>query len=208
MGTDKALAEIGGRTMIEQIVDQTRGLGADTVVVTNDPDRYAFLGLPTFADLLPDQGALGGLYTAVHAATQPYAIVLACDMPFVSRPLLEYMKSLAPAFDAVVPRITPASTPPPSGSSPAGEGEGVGVAVRPEAEPFRAIYSKACLVSIRRSLDSGKMRVISFFPDVRLRWVEENEIQSFDRDLLTFMNCNTVEELEVMRRLWQELRSQ
>jgi molybdopterin-guanine dinucleotide biosynthesis protein A len=199
MGTDKALVEIGGRTMIEQIVDQTRGLGADTVVVTNTPERYAFLGLPTVADLLPDKGALGGLYTAVHAATQPYAVVLACDMPFVNRPLLEHMMSLAAEVDAVIPRLTPAPPHPPAGGAPAGAGEGA------EAEPFRAVYAKACLDPIRRALEAGKMRIISFFPEVRLRWIEEDEIRKFDPELMTFMNCNTVEELDVVRQRWKRL---
>ena len=181
MGRDKALARIGGRTMIEQIITQTGGLG-DTIIITNTPEQYAFLGLPLVPDILPDKGALGGLYTAIYAATQPYALVLACDMPFVNRPLLEYALSLAPDFEAVIPRL--------SG----------------EAEPFRAIYGKACLEPIRRALDAGKMRIISFFPDIRLRWLEEDEVKQFDPDLLTFMNCNTPEELEAVRRVWEVKR--
>jgi molybdopterin-guanine dinucleotide biosynthesis protein A len=178
MGTDKALLEIAGRTMIERIVEQTAGLG-EPIIITNTPERYAHLGLPTFADVLPGKGALGGLYTAIQAAAQPYALVLACDMPFVNRPLLEYMISLAPNFEAVVPRLNG------------------------EAEPFRALYSKACLDPIRRALEAGKMRVISFFPDMNLRWLEEDEIRQFDPELLTFMNCNTPEELEAVRKIWE-----
>ena len=48
------------------------------------------------------------------------------------------------------------------------------------------------------------MRVISFFPEVRLRWMEEDEIRRFDPELLTFLNCNTLEELEVVRKVWKE----
>ena len=71
-----------------------------------------------------------------------------------------------------------------------------------EAEPFRALYSKACLDPIRRALDAGKMRMISFFPDINLRWLEEEEVKQFDPELLTFMNCNTLEELQAVRRIW------
>jgi len=66
--------------------------------------------------VLPDKGALGGLYTAVHSAAQTYALVIACDMPFVNLALLDHLRDLAPQSDAVVPRL---------------DGE---------AEPFRAIY--------------------------------------------------------------------
>jgi len=200
MGTDKALLDLGGQTMIERILAQTKGLG-DQIIVTNTPERYAHLGLPMAADVFPDKGALGGLYTAIHASTQPAALVLACDMPFVNRPLLEYMISLAPEFDAVVPRLSPTPLPSPIGAISDGGGAGVGVK---EAEPFRAIYSKACLDPIHRALEAGKMRVISFFPENNVRWLEENEIKRFDPELLTFMNCNTQEELESVRQIGRE----
>ncbi|HKZ71242.1 MAG TPA: molybdenum cofactor guanylyltransferase [Anaerolineales bacterium] len=198
MGTDKALLDLGGQTMIERILAQTKGLG-DQIIVTNTPERYAHLGLPMAADVFPDKGALGGLYTAIHASTQPAALVLACDMPFVNRPLLEYMISLAPEFDAVVPRLSP-----PLPLHTHSMGEGGPERVRAEAEPFRAIYSKACLDPIHRALEAGKMRVISFFPENNVRWLEENEIKRFDPELLTFMNCNTQEELESVRQIGRE----
>jgi molybdopterin-guanine dinucleotide biosynthesis protein A len=203
MGSDKAFLEVGGRPMIERIIEQTKGLG-EQIIITNTPERYAHLGLPMFKDVLPDQGALGGLYTAIHAAAQPYALVLACDMPFVNRPLFEYMISLAPDFDAVVPRITPPLPTRPSTSLRSAQGaSGQGPGVRLEAEPFRAIYGKACLAPIRRALEAGKMRVISFFPDMNLRWLDEGEIRRFDPELLTFLNCNTPEELERIREIWE-----
>jgi molybdopterin-guanine dinucleotide biosynthesis protein A len=79
--------------------------------------------------------------------------------------------------------------------------------VRLEAEPFRAIYSKACLEPIRRALDAGKMRVISFFPDMNLRWLDEDELRRFDPELLTFLNCNTPEELGKIREIWEKRES-
>ena len=222
MGADKALLDIDGKTMIERIIQQTAGLG-DQIIVTNTPEDYARFGLPVASDVIPGKGALGGLYTAIHAATQPYALVLACDMPFINRPLLEHMMSLAPEFEAVVPRLTPVSqrekgdggvsekppTPPPSAPSTARgttprSAQGASTGEGKEAEPFHAIYSKACLDPIRRAFDAGKMRVISFFPDIRLRWLEEDEIRQFDPELLAFMNCNTPEELEAVRKLWKQ----
>jgi len=190
MGSDKAFADLGGQPMIQYIIEQTADLG-EQIIIANDPDRSAGLGLPVVTDLLPDKGALGGLYTAVQTANQPYAIVLACDMPFVNRPLLDYMMGLAPDFDAVVPRIIPA------GSEPG---------ARAEAEPFRAIYGKTCLEPIRNALAAGKMRMISFYGDINLRWVEEHEIKQYDRELLTFKNCNTPEELEEIREIWEKRR--
>lgn len=180
MGTDKAFVRVLGRPLIEDILAQVDGLGAETLIVTNRPDDYGYLGLPLFNDVLPNKGALGGIYTALHSATQPHVLCLACDMPFVVRPLLEYFISLIPEGDVVMPRLGA------------------------ESEPFRALYSRACLAPIRAALEAGKMRVISFFPEVRVRYVDEPEIDRFDPAHRSFFNINTPDDLTQARRLAEQ----
>lgn len=177
MGTDKSFVRVLGRPLIEDILAQVSGLGAETLIVTNRLSDYAYLGVPLFSDVLPEKGALGGLYSALHSATQRHVLCIACDMPFVVQPLLDYLISLIPEADAVVPRL-------------AGE-----------AEPFRAVYARNCLGPIRRALDAGRMRVISFFPEVRVRYVDEDEINRLDPRHLSFFNVNTPDDLEQARRL-------
>lgn len=179
MGTDKSFVRVLGRPLIEDVLAQVAGIGAETIIITNRVDDYRYLSLPLFADVVPDKGALGGIYTAIYSSSQPHTLCAACDMPFVVRPLLDYLISLIPDAnaDAVVPRLNG------------------------EAEPFRAIYSRVCLGPIRAALDAGKMRVISFFPAVRVRFVDEPEIDRFDPQHLSFFNVNTPEDLEQARRL-------
>ncbi len=177
MGTDKAFVSVLGRPLIEEILSQTAGLGLESLIITNRPADYAYLGVPLFGDVLPGKGPLGGLYSALHSATRPHVLCIACDMPFVVRPLLDYLISLIPEGEAIVPRL---------------DGE---------AEPFRAIYSRACLAPIRAALDAGRMRMISFFPEVRMRFVDEAEIEQFDPQHLSSFNVNTPEDLEQARRL-------
>lgn len=180
MGTDKSFVRVLGRPLIEDILAQVDDLGAETLIVTNKPGDYGYLGVPLFGDVLPDKGALGGIYSAVYAATQPHVLCIACDMPFVVRPFLDYLIRLIPEGDAIVPRL-------------AGE-----------AEPFRAIYARDCLGPIRAALDAGRMRVISFFPAVHVRYVEEAEIDRFDPRHLSFFNVNTPADLEQAQRLAAE----
>jgi molybdopterin-guanine dinucleotide biosynthesis protein A len=177
MGTDKAFVRVLGRPLIEDLLAQLEGLGAETLIVTNRPDDYAYLGAPLFGDVLPEKGALGGIYTAVHSSSQPHTLCVACDMPFVVRPLLDYVISLTLEADVIVPRL------------------------QGEAEPFRAVYSRVCLSPMRAALDAGKMRVISFFPAVRVRFVDEAEIDRFDPQHLSFFNINTPADLERARQL-------
>jgi molybdopterin-guanine dinucleotide biosynthesis protein A len=177
MGTDKAFVRVLGRPLIETSLAQLSGLGAETLIITNRPDDYAYLNVPLYGDVRPGLGALGGLYTALYHAAQPHVLVAACDMPFAVVPLINYLLSLRAEGDAVVPRL-------------AGE-----------AEPFRAVYSRACLPAIAAALDAGQLQVRGFFKDVRVRWVDEAEIDRRDPRHLSFVNVNTPADLEAARRL-------
>jgi len=170
MGTDKSFVRVLGVPMVERVLAQVQGLGAETLLVTNSPGDYAYLGLPLYTDVIPGAGALGGIYSALHYAAHPHVLVVACDMPFLSRPLLAYLLELAPHFDVVVPRAA----------------EGV--------EPLHAVYGKACLEPIRRRLDAGRYKVIGFYDDVRVRYVDEAELREYDPRLRSFVNVNTPEE--------------
>lgn len=177
MGTDKSFVSLLGRPLIEEVLARVEGLGAETLIVTNRPDDYRYLGLPLVSDVIPDRGALGGVYTAIHAARNPYALVVACDMPFLNRDLLAYLISLRTGYDVVVPRLS-------------------GV-----PEPLHAVYARTCLQPIHRNLQSGRLKIVSFFPEVRMRSVDEPEIDRFDPHHLSFINVNTPEELAQARSL-------
>lgn len=182
MGTDKAFAEIDGVPLIERVIARTRDLGqAETVLITNRPDEYAHLGLPMYTDVMPDKGALGGVYTAVSVSSAPYTLVVACDMPFLSAGLLRHMVSLLdddPPPDVVVPRVM-------------GYPQGL-----------HAIYGKGCLDPIRRRLDANRLKVIGFYDEVRVRYLDEPEYQRHGAHL--FFNVNTPQQLEEARRLSRE----
>ena len=57
-GEPKALLELGGKRIVERVVDALGAVLADLLVVTNTPERYAFLGLPMVAVRVPVGGAL------------------------------------------------------------------------------------------------------------------------------------------------------
>jgi molybdopterin-guanine dinucleotide biosynthesis protein A len=174
MGSDKGLLPFGKGTLIEYILGQIEGVGAEQIIISNNPEDYSRFGLPVFTDALPGKGALGGIYSAIYHAKHSHILLLACDMPFVNLKLVEYLLGLALEHDVVVPVLN--------------EGE--------FAEPFRAVYSKACLQAIQTALDLNRRRVISFFDDVDVHFVREDVIHRFDPDERSFFNVNTPEDLE------------
>lgn len=179
LGTDKALLPILGKPLIVRAVGSLAELTDDLLVVTNSPARYEQLGLPArfVADEKPGYGSLMGVYTGLKQARYPHALVVACDMPFLSQPLLRYMVSLAAGCDVVVP------------------------AVGDWLEPLHAIYGKGCLGPIERMLEAGERKIVRFFPEVRVRVVQEAEIDRLDPQRLSFLNVNTPEDWDTIQAI-------
>jgi molybdenum cofactor guanylyltransferase len=181
LGRDKAFVEVRGRPLIEDLLAQTNGLGMETLIVTNSLEAYRYLNVPLFSDVFPERGPLGGLYTALAAASHPHVLCLACDMPFIVRPLMDYLISLISEGDAdvVVPRLGGLM------------------------EPVRAIYARTCLVPMRAALESNQLALHKFLAasGLRVRFVDEPEIDRFDPTHLSFFNINTLEDLERAQQL-------
>ena len=183
MGRDKALVPLAGRAMIDHILTRVAGLGEEVLVTTNDPASYEHLDLPLFEDEEPGAGALGGLYTALAAARGDTVLVLACDMPFVNRLLLEYLLSLSGEADVIVP-----------------EWDGM-------YQTMHAVYRrKKVLKAVEHALEAGKQRMISFYPEVTVHKVPPEEIAQFDPRGRSFFNVNTPEDLAQAERLLSQGR--
>ena len=85
MGQDKAFIEVDGIPIILRIFAVLDRLFPETIIVANEEEPYGKLGIPVYSDLIPGQGALGGLYTGLVYSTFSYSFCVACDMPFLDR---------------------------------------------------------------------------------------------------------------------------
>ena len=104
-GRPKALLELGGRRIIERVLDAVAPVVDDVLVVTNTPELYAFLRLPMVGDAYPDHGSLGGIFTGLAAASGDAAFTVACDMPFLHPRWRGWWCARAGEGDVVIPRV-------------------------------------------------------------------------------------------------------
>ena len=109
---DKAVADLAGTPMIRRVVDRI-GTAVDELVVNCREDQVDAIAEaldgsgfdPTFAlDRTPDEGPMAGIRYGLDAATAEYAVVVACDMPFVDPDVVESLFERAAGADAAVPR--------------------------------------------------------------------------------------------------------
>jgi molybdopterin-guanine dinucleotide biosynthesis protein A len=173
MGENKALKPFLGRPLIERVVRRIESAADEILITSNEPGAFDFLGIRQVSDVRPGFGPLGGLYTALAASSLPTVAVVACDMPFANAPLLVASAGILLKDDADVV-----------------------IAKSPEGyEPLHAVYRRStCLPAIESSLDSGQLRVISWFPKVRVRHLITEERDRYDPEEIAFLNVNTPEE--------------
>jgi molybdopterin-guanine dinucleotide biosynthesis protein A len=185
LGRSKALQLIGGRSLIQWVVDRLAILSTEIIIATAHGEAIpcsSAVRIKTVADIYPGKGPLVGIYSGLIASSSLRAIVVGCDTPFLSVGLLEYMTQICSTFDVVVPQI------------------------KNKLEPLCAVYSKNCLAPIQKLFEQDERRIRKLLSMVKVKYVEEDEINSFDPEHLSFFNINTQDDLERARKLAAEKR--
>lgn len=179
LGRDKLWLELGGENLLAGVARTLSALGGPVLLVLDREKPLPPLPpeLRVVTDLLPGRGSLGGLYTGLKLAGTAYVLAAACDMPFLSLPLLRHLLELSPGYDIVVPRL------------------------RDGLEPLHAVYGRGCLVPMERLLETQSNRIFDFYGEVRVRYVEQEAVDRLSPDHLSFFNINTPADLEQAQRL-------
>jgi molybdopterin-guanine dinucleotide biosynthesis protein A len=180
MGQNKALLRPvpGGMSLIEMVVARLAEAGFVTpILITNNPDEYAFLGLESVPDMMRGLGPIGGVLTALRHSSSDRVLVVACDMPFLNPALLRYMRSVPGEYDALAPVWNDA--------------EGIA-----RFEPLHTIYSKSGAPVIEQRIAQGKLRMGDLLGALNTKYISQEEVRVFDPRLLSFQNINTPEEYE------------
>ena len=176
MGQDKAFLTINGVTFIDHILKVFRSVFEQIIIISNTPEKYRYANEIVIEDILPEKGPMGGLYTGLYVAKYDRNFVAACDMPFISKQLVEYLIGIQ-NFDAVVPYVNG------------------------RYQPLFAVYAKKCAPLIKIQLDSGNLRISDLFHTIDMKVLNEDELLVFDRNLLSFYNANTPDDYNAIARM-------
>jgi molybdopterin-guanine dinucleotide biosynthesis protein A len=171
MGVNKAFLPVGGREIIQRLLDCLMPILPEIILVTNEPHAYTHLGLKTVCDLIPARGPLSGIHAGLVFSKNFYNLVLACDMPFINAKLVRYLVAKAQGYDLAVPRLA----------------QGL--------EPLVAVYAKTCLPVIEKNLTNGRLKVVDFYAGLRVNCLSQAEIQQVTTSDV-FFNINTPADLD------------
>ncbi len=143
MGVDKALLELGGRSLLERAVEALGAVVEQVVVVAPARSGYRELcreagAAGLVADRVPDQGPLGGLDAALHRAAGRPVLLLACDLPFAGPELLRWLLARP---------LPPLAGRPPAARVPVEGGR---------RQPLCAWYAADCRGPVEEALAAGR----------------------------------------------------
>jgi molybdopterin-guanine dinucleotide biosynthesis protein A len=163
-GRDKGALVVDGRTILERQLEALAPVASEILLVGGGEPRE---GVRVIDDVVPGCGPLGGVHAALVEAAHPITLVIACDMPYVSAPLLACLAEMAGAADAVVPRTE----------------DGY--------HPLCAAYTRACLERFAARLARGRYTMTDALADVKVRIVEAGDIERFGHRHRLLANVNT-----------------
>lgn len=148
MGTDKSLLTFHGITLIQHIVFQLTPLFDEVLISANEPDKYAFLGLPVIADKEENVGPLMGILSCLKASSNEINFVTACDIPVMNQEIISKMISLSVDFEIVMP----------SGNEN-------------HFEPLFAVYRKSVVPEIEKLIADRKFKVFELTKLVKSHFI-------------------------------------
>jgi len=173
MGADKAFLEFHSHTLLERALE-TMCAACGEVSIVGDTAKFASYGT-VVTDVYPGCGPLAGIHAALLSSSAELNLMMAVDMPFVSRELLAFLLATAAESDAsvVVPRTSRGF------------------------QPLCAVYRRAFGVVAEEALRAGKYKIDAVFSQVRVRAIDDEELMRVGFSERMFFNVNTPEDLRV-----------
>jgi len=179
MGADKAFLDFGGQTLLDRALT-VMGAVCGKATIVGDPDKFAQHGSSrhdaakygsVVADIFSGCGPLAGIHAALVHSTAELNLVLAVDMPYVSRELLGFLFATAEREDnhaiVTVPRTSKGF------------------------QPLCAVYRPDFAVIAEQALRAGKYKIDAAFSSVSVRVIEESELLAAGFSERSFFNLNT-----------------
>jgi molybdopterin-guanine dinucleotide biosynthesis protein A len=172
-GRDKSALRIGGSTILDRQLALVRSLTTHMVIISAsgnasaDGDTGISQDVRVVTDRIAGAGALGGLYTALVEAPTDQVLVIACDMPFVSAPLLSALARAGADVDVALPRDA------------AGR------------HPLCASYQRRVAPHLRDAIAGGSLRVLDALHGLQVTELGPDELATLGGDGRLLLNVNT-----------------
>ncbi len=180
MGTDKRYVSVHGTRLLDRVLSVLLDVFPEVLLVLAEEDldhREERARIVT--DLVPGRAAVGGLYTGLSHSQRPRVFVVACDMPFLNRTVIEWFCQRGGEADIVLAHLATG------------------------LQPFHGVYAKTCLPVLQDMVECHDLRLqnIVHKEELTVHRVPESEMKIHDPRLLSFLNLNSPADVEFAKRI-------
>lgn len=182
MGTNKALLDIDGKSLIERTLELLDSIFSKVVISSNEPELYESFGKKIVKDIYPGRGPLSGIHSAIHSTKTEMNFFISCDMPFIKKDLINYLIKYKSDKAIILPKA---------------EGR---------IQQLCGIYSKINLPIVNNLLiesiqNDSKLKgsIYELIDRVETEIVDVSKLKFYHKDL--FFNINTPEDLNYAKRI-------
>jgi molybdopterin-guanine dinucleotide biosynthesis protein A len=147
MGTDKALLQIYGKTLLESAIELCRSVCDDILISSNNSEHEKF-GLQIIPDEIKNCGPIGGIYSCLKKSETDWNFIISVDSAFVTKDFVEFLISEIGDFDAIIPIHTNGK------------------------EPLIAMYHKNCISLIREKIELNDLKMQILVTELNTKFIE------------------------------------
>lgn len=166
MQQNKAFVRVGGQRIIDIILARLKPALAEVMIVSNEPELYAELGVPVHTDIYPRMGPVAGIHTGLVRATNAAVLIIGCDMPFITPEVAGYMVERLGTHQAAVPQINGF------------------------LQPLAAVYHQSCIPVLEQCLRQERLKLVRIFEELEHTVVNAGELSRFGSPEILLMNVN------------------
>jgi molybdopterin-guanine dinucleotide biosynthesis protein A len=180
-GEKKTFRRVGTDMMLTRIHGLFSKLFKEVIVVVNDPKDFIGWDMMVVTDIHPSRCALAGLHAGLFYASNPWAYVTACDVPFANEQVIQHLiGQREQGIEVIVPRTD----------------DGL--------EPLAALYSRECIPLIETNLEKKIFMIKKFFRKKRVKEISVSDLKKLDPSMRFMFNVNTLEDLKTARSMEEE----
>lgn len=174
MKRHKCLISFDNKKIIDMIVTKLKDLFEELFIVTNFPELYFYTGVTLLGDIYPFRGPMSGIHVAIKNSKYD-VFAFACDMPFVKEEVIYALseRHIKEGNTATVPSYNG------------------------KIYPLPGIYSQKLFYELEKLLLENKLSMTKLLDDIG---AEILEVANLDREGLSFININTEEDLENLKK--------
>ena len=175
---EKALMAFNGKPLITYVIKSLEKVVDDIIISVRDKAQEELLssvltGYTYVSDVYENTGPLSGILSSLMVCRNEFCFIAACDMPFINENIVELLFKKSENHDAAIVHCEDG-----------------------QLEPLHAVYKcKPMVFETRRAIKNGKTKILAPIHRIKVNYVEIEEIRKIDPDLKTFINVNTLEDL-------------